>query len=101
MTVISSQGFINASTVEEKLVELQNETVITLPVWDADMQDEDGNNLYVLADGHHRFEAAKELGITVEYDVVRRDDGLTGELLLEAAWMDCDWYYINTGVTVW
>ena len=100
MTVISSQGFLNDDIVEEKKIEMQSETVIVLPVWDVEMQD-DGNDLYILADGHHRLEAAKELGIDIEYDIVRRDDKLTGERLLEASWMDCDWYYVNTGVTVW
>ena len=96
MKVISSQHYINAEIVEEKIRALSaaETSEITLTCWDAG--EIDGEELVVLADGHHAYEAAKELGITVQFEITRHPEHLIGETLLEVAWMDGDWYYIET-----
>jgi hypothetical protein len=97
MTIISSQRFLNYDIVEEKATELEGATVVLLPVYEVEMEDGEGNALYILADGHHRREAANDLGIAVEYEIVRHQDDLTGEQLLENSWIDSDWYYVESG----
>lgn len=42
-----------------------------------------------------------ELGIDVTFDEVDHPEGLTGDALLEQAWMDGDYCYIDTKTTVW
>lgn len=101
MTVISSQRYLNDEIVSEKVEELRGDVKVVLPVYDSELADDDGNTLFVLADGHHRLEAAKELGIPVEYEVIRHQDDLVGEQLLDNNWIDSDWYYIESGKTVW
>lgn len=99
--IISSQRYINYEIVDEKIEELKDRTHVTLPIIDTEMQDLDGNDLYILADGHHRKEAAEELGIEVEYEEVENESGLTGDALLEQHYMDSDWYYVDNGRLVW
>lgn len=65
------------------------------------MTDLDGNNLYILVDGHHRKEAAEELGIEIRYEEVKNKHGVTGEALLDACYNDSDWYDVETGDLVW
>ena len=98
MKVISSQRYLDENKVAEKMEELKAERVetLTLEVWEVGIDD-----LYILCDGHHRLAAAKELGIEVEFVADSHPDGLTGEDLLERAWIDSDWYYIETGKNVW
>jgi hypothetical protein len=98
MKVISSQRYLNENKVAEKVEELKAERVeiLTLEVWEVGIDD-----LYILCDGHHRLAAAQELGIEVEFVADSHPDGLTGEDILEQAWIDSDWYYIETGRDVW
>ena len=65
------------------------------------MTDMDGNDLYILVDGHHRKEAAEELGIKIRYEEVKNVHGVTGEALLDACYNDSDWYDVETGDLVW
>jgi uncharacterized protein (DUF1015 family) len=97
--IISSQRFLSEETVEEKKNQFNGASSISLPIWNAGVVD--GMELFVLADGHHRFEAATQMGITVEFEVVEHEAGLTGEELLNAEWMDSDYYDIQTGKNVW
>lgn len=104
MKIISSQRYINEDILTEKIEMLTGEEELVLPVLDAHMQDEDGNDLYILFDGHHRFAAATELGIQINFDLggeVLDWSGLEGERLLEACWMDSDYFDVMTGITVW
>lgn len=101
MKVISSQHYIDYEIVDKKIAEMQGTEKVVLPIVDAEMKDEDGNDLYVLIDGHHRKEAAEELGIEIEYEEVENPYNVTGELLLETCYMDGDWYYVDNGATVW
>lgn len=101
MKVITSQEYINYDIVEDKKAALVGESEISLTVWTTGLQDEDGEDLCILSDGHHTYQAAVELGISVIFDEVYHPEGLTGESLLEQAWMDSDYHYIDTGVSVW
>ena len=93
--IISSQRYIDYKKVDEKIEELTGLKEITLIAWKVNEDDA------VLSDGHHTYEAAKELGITVNFEIVNHPENLTGDDLLEAAWMDSDWYNVETGINVW
>lgn len=101
MKVISSQRYIDYKLVEAKIEELKDYDYITLPIIDAETQDLDGNDLFILTDGHHWKEAAEELGIEIRYEEVPNDHNLTGEELLNECYGDSDWYYIENGNLVW
>ena len=96
MKVISSQRYLDEGKVQEKIKELRGQESITLTTWETGIED-----LYVLGDGHHTLAAAKELGIEIHFEEGEHPEGLTGEELLEQAWIDSDWYYIDTGKDVW
>lgn len=101
MKVISSQRYINYDVVDRKIEELRNSKKVVLPIIDTGLKDEEGNDLFILVDGHHRKEAAEELRIPVEYEEVKNEYGCTGERLLEACWNDSDWYYVDNDCLVW
>ena len=101
MKVITSQSYINYDIVKEKIEALKNAEYVELPVWTTGLQDDDGEDLCILADGHHTYEAAVELGIELRFAETEHPDGLTGERLLEGAWMDDDYHYLGTTMTVW
>lgn len=101
MKVISSQRYINFDIVDQKIEEIKGLDFVTLPIIESKMTDLDGNDLYILIDGHHRKEAAEELGIEVRYEEVINDYIVTGEDLLGVCYMDSDWYYVETGKLVW
>lgn len=96
MKVISSQHYLDMDKVEAKKAEMIAGGVskITLPCWE--IGEVDGMELAILSDGHHRYEAAKELGIKVEFDFSPDPEGLTGENALNVRWNDGDWYYVST-----
>lgn len=101
MKVITSQSYINYDIVDEKIAALDGTTEITLTVWTTGLVDENGEELCILSDGHHTYEAAMELGVEVSFDEVEHPEGLTGDKLLEAAWMDSDYHYLGTEINVW
>lgn len=104
MTVISSQRFRDDDIIEEKMEELQSAgtTKVIAPVVKAYMQDDEGNDLYILTDKHHTISAAIALGIDVEFEEVEDDlsyykdiEEQNGEAICEAHYMDSNWYYID------
>lgn len=97
MRIISSQRYINFDIVDEKIKEMEGLDKITLPIVDAGMKNANGENLFILVDGHHRKEAAEELGIKVCYKEIKNEYGCIGDELLESCWMDSDWYYVDNG----
>lgn len=101
MRVITSQHYRNEDIITEKIEQLKGATKIALTVWETEMQNELGQDLYILANGHHTYEAAVELGLEIEFEIERHPEGLVGEELLEVAWMDGDYRYLDTGLTVW
>lgn len=94
MTIISSQHYINWETVEEKMEQLKGKSNITIPC--AYVGEIDGEEHAIQIDGHHTLVAARELGIEVEFDVHEDDEGLEGEALLDARYMDGDYYNVET-----
>lgn len=100
MKVISSQRYLDYGIVDAKAEEIKNETVIILPVINSGLKDNTGEELFILVDGHHRKEAAEELGIEVEYEEVENEHGVEGDELLEACYNDSDWYYVKNGALV-
>ena len=78
MKIISSQRFIDDEILEQKLEEIKDEEYITLPIINAEMQDMDGNDLFILIDGHHRKEAAEQLEIEIRYEEVKNEHYCTG-----------------------
>lgn len=101
MKVITSQSYIDYDIVESKKDMLEGVSSITLTVWTTGLQDENGEDLCILSDGHHTYEAAMELGIEIHFAEDEHPEGLTGEALLEAAWMDSDYHYLGTEISVW
>ena len=104
MKVISSQRYIDQEILAEKIESLREETELELPVIDLYMQDDDGDDLYLLFDGNHTLAAAQELGIAIAFDIgdhVADWSGLAGEDLLRVAYMDSDYYDIATGIDIW
>lgn len=109
MKIISSQIYRNWERVEE-LIEYfaeNNIGAICLPIIKTGCQDLDGEELYAMIDGHHRYEAAKELNIVTNFEIVEDIEDadynkeLTGEELLNELRFDSDWYYIDNGCPVW
>lgn len=94
--IISSQRHIDEAIVNEKIEQFESEqiTEIVLQTWAVGGEFDD---MEMLFDGHHTFEAAQRLGITVRFEQVECPESLTGEDLLEQFWMDSDWYDIETG----
>lgn len=117
MTVISSQRYLDDEIVEEKIAEFKanGTTAITIPVVKSFLKDLDGNDLYIMIDMHHRFAAAKELGMQIDFELVEDEmsshkdiEEENGEAIAETWYMDSSWYYINNdadedmnGVDVW
>ena len=101
MKVITSQSYINNEIVNHKIDQLSGKEFVELPVWTTGLTDEDGNELCILADCHHTYESATELGIEVRFAEQDHPEGLTGEALLEAAWMDSEYRYLGTEINVW
>ena len=95
---ISSQRYLDDDIVNAKKVELANTTEIELPVVEIDLN---GDIYHVLIDGHHRLEAAIELGINIVYNIV---DSISPErsedFLIENHYGD-DYYYVNSKTLVW
>lgn len=101
MKVITSQSYIDDEIVEHKKELLVGVKSVDLIVWTTGLQDDDGNDLCILSDGHHTYEAAKELGLEINFIETEHPEGVTGEQLLNIAWMDSDYRYLDTGILVW
>ena len=100
---ISSQRYIDYSIVDEKIRELAqaSETSVTIPTWAVGEFAEHDEELNIVCDHHHTLQAAKEQGWTINFEITEHPEGLTGQDLLDACWMDSDWYDVETGDNVW
>ena len=106
MTIISSQHYIDWNTVERKTEELAGVEEVVIPcVYVGTI---DGVEYAMQYDGHHTLAAARELGLKVKFDIIDDPEGLTGLELLEARYMDGDWYDVeqsdpasDTFVAIW
>lgn len=96
MKYISSQHYRDWDIVSEKIAALESDTPdhVTIPCWY--VGEIDGEEYAMVNDGHHLMEAARQLEIPVEFDVTDDPEGLTGTNLLNARWMDGDWYDVET-----
>lgn len=101
MKVITSQGYRDYEIIETKKEALAGNTTVDLVVWATDLQDLNGEDICFLSDGHHTYEAARELGLKINYIVESHPEGLTGKDLLEAAWADENYHYLESGLLVW
>jgi hypothetical protein len=93
-TIISSQRFIDNDILCSKIAALESDrpAEIVLQAWD--VKDHD---CAVLFNGHHTLEAARQLEIPVRFEVIDHPENIEGDNLLEQAWMDSDWYEVETG----
>lgn len=93
MTIISSQRYINNGILNQKIAKLEAERPeeIVLGAWDVKRYD-----CAVLYNGHYTLEAARQLGIRVRYVIENHPEGISGDDLLTQAWMDSDWYDVET-----
>lgn len=103
MRVISSQHYTDEAIIARKMAEIEGRETIVLPVIYAG--EYDGEQFYILVDGHHRGAAAKALDIKIEYEVKDRselgyDPDWSFEEALEALWLDGDWYDFDSGQLV-
>lgn len=95
---ISSQRYLDDNIVDLKKAEIENKNEIELPVVEIDLN---GDIYHVLIDGHHRFEAASQLNISVVYKVVDVISANRSEdYLIEKHYGD-DYYYVNNNQLVW
>lgn len=92
--IISSQKYISNEILNEKIetLEASRPTEIVLETWAVGIED-----MEILFDGHHTLEAARQLDIPVRFVATKHPEGLTGENLLEQAWLDSDWHDVETG----
>lgn len=103
--VISSQRYLNDDIVSSKMKELvdtgANEVIV--PLYDAgNLPAEYGpKKLAVVADKHHRAEAARRLGLPVKFEIIDHPEKLKGVDLLDQAHMGNDWYDYETGNDYW
>lgn len=93
-TIISSQRYIDYNIVDEKIKYLQDNAIteITLYTWDVIDYD-----CAILFNGHHTLQAARELNMPVKFEIINHPENIFGDNLLEQAWMDSDWYSVETG----
>ena len=103
MKTISSQRYIDESTVESK-IENQDFTVFVSPAFEID-----GEKVRVVLDGHHSLQAAKQAGVDADFVEQDATDNDTIGLLndgdidgfLVAAHMGDDYYDTDTGADIW
>lgn len=103
MQTISSQSFIDEDIVAEKIANEDFEVQVS-PAFEVA-----GEVVRVVMDGHHSLEAARQAGVEpifVEQDATDNDkisliNQGAFEAFLEVAYVDCDYYNIETGASVW
>ena len=99
MKTISSQAYRDDEIVAEKLINKDFMVCVT-PVFVID-----GGEYRVVTDGHHGLEAAKLAGVDPVFveQSIRENDNIAMlengqiEMFLEHAYVDTDWYDIETG----
>jgi hypothetical protein len=98
-TYLSSQRDTIQDIVETKREAKDYEVqVISIGDYLSELGIEDG---YIVIDGHHSHEAAIQDGVRPIYIVVDDPEGLTDpEKIMEARYVDCGWYDIETGQSI-
>ncbi len=103
MQTISSQHFRDEDVIQSKR-DAQDYEVFVSPAFEFD-----GQMIRVVLDGHHSFEAAKLDSVEPEWieqtasenDAIALIEAGKFEDFLAAAWIDGDFYNIETGKDVW
>ena len=99
MKTISSQAYRDDEIVAEKLAN-EDFTVYVTPVFVIDVEE-----YRVVTDGHHSLEAARLAGVDPVFveQSIRENDNIAMlengqiDMFLEHAYVDTDWYDIDTG----
>lgn len=96
MMIVSSQHFLNLDIVAKKAEDLSSSgaSEVVIPCWD--IGECDGIHMAIQADGHHALAAARELGLSVRFDVSDDPEKLTGLAALDIRYNDGDWYNVET-----
>jgi len=99
---ISSQRFQDEEIVAGK-IEAGDFEVLVSPAFEID-----GEMVAVILDGHHSYHAAIEAGVSPDFieATAQNHDAVALiesdiDTFLEAVHMGDDYYYVETGVTVW
>lgn len=103
MNIISSQEYRSEKVIADKIA--ANDFAVTLsPVFRVD-----GEEMQVILDGHHSFEAARRAGVAAEYVIATARDNDTIACLdrgdvndfLAQNVIDSQWVYLATQQPVW
>lgn len=96
MEIISSQHHLNAEIVacKARALELSNATSVIIPC--SCVGEVDGAEYAIVVDGHHTMAAAKRLGLKIEFEISEDGEGLIGTELLDARYIDGDYYYVSS-----
>jgi len=102
--IISSQRYLEDEIIKEK-IESEDFEVLVSPKFDID-----GETYQVIIDGHHSYHAAIKTGNTPIYTVASCQDSDNVAILeydndperfLETAYIDSDYYDIETDIDIW
>ncbi len=96
MKYISSQRYLDPEIVETKKAELDGVSSVSIPCSYVGIIN--GIEYAMVADKHHTLAAARELGLHINYDVKADSEQLEGDALLEARYIDSNYYDIETGI---
>ena len=96
MMIVSSQHFLDWNIVEEKERELisSGASEVVIPSWS--IGECDGIEMAIQADGHHTLAAARDLDLSIRFEISDDPEKLTGLNALDARWIDGDWYNVET-----
>ena len=96
MKIISSQHFLETNIVNAKEValKLSNATAVKIPC--SFVGKIGGEEYAIVIDGHHTMAAAKRLGLEINFETNADSEGLEGERLLEARYLDGDYYHVES-----
>lgn len=84
--------------VDEKKNELWESEATEVEIPCSDVGEIDGIEYAMIVDNHHTLAAARELGIKIIFVIDDDSEGLTGDDLLEARYIDSPYYDVETGI---
>lgn len=93
MRIISSQHFLDMGIVQNKINTISDAKFVEILCYD--IGEIDGEEMAIMADGHHTMAAARDLGIDIRFVFCPDPEGLTGLAALDARWLDGDWYDVT------
>ena len=99
--ILSSQRYLDRDIVDKKKEYLEKKSPKCVEIPCSDVGEIDGVNYAIVVDKHHLMEAAKELDLTIRFVIDKDPEGLTGDKLLEARYIDSSYYDVETGIDEW